>query len=141
MNTTQSDLKIKSDEENTNNYNYTLRTKVSKKFNNLSCKEVLKSDPTIILSNDLILHLSAIQSGEVGFVWSTTQLQPPTSQTLSLLGEGSLIEAQKRGSGAYRATRIWQNLMPLAILTEVASRLPTLHRPVEAALWRAGINT
>jgi hypothetical protein len=54
--------KIKSDEENTNNYNYTLRTKVSKKFNNLSCKEVLKSDPTIILSNDLILHLSASEN-------------------------------------------------------------------------------
>ena len=54
----------------------------------------------------LILHLVVKQRGGVGFIWSTTKLQPPTPRALSLLGEGSLIEAHKCGSGAYRATRI-----------------------------------
>ncbi len=64
---------------------------------------------------------------------------PPDS--ISLLREGSLIETRKCGSGAYRVTRIWQNLMLLSTLTDATSRLPTPQRPAETALRRAGLNT
>jgi len=48
----------------------------------------------------------------VGLNWDTYKLKPPTPHVDSLLiGQGSLIDASKCGSGAYRNTRVRQNLM------------------------------
>jgi len=60
------------------------------------------------------------------------------------MGQGILLDAPKCGSGAYRNTRIWQNLMPHDALVEEHSRLLTRTRPVDAALataWLSRLST
>ena len=54
----------------------------------------------------LILNLSEAQSEGVGYIWNPSELNPQFANTLSLLGQGTLLDASKCGSGAYRNTRI-----------------------------------
>jgi hypothetical protein len=54
----------------------------------------------------LINYLNETELGGVGFIWSTTELQPPSPHVIFLLGEESLVEARKGGSSAYRNTRV-----------------------------------
>ena len=88
----------------------------------------------------LIMYLSEAQSEGFGYLWSSFELHPASTTTLSLLGQGTLLDAPKCGSGAYRNTRIWHNLMPHdALMKELARLLPPT-RPVDAALMRAGLS-
>ena len=67
-------------------------------------------------------------------------LHPPSANTLSLLGQGTLLDAPKCGSGAYRNTRTWQNLLPQDTLAAEHARLQPSARPVEAALETIGLS-
>ena len=82
----------------------------------------------------LILHLSKIQPGGVGYLWSSSERHPPSVDTLSLLGQGTLLDASKCGSGAYRNTRAWQNLVPKDTLAAEQARLLPPSRQVDVAL-------
>jgi hypothetical protein len=59
---------------------------------------------------------------------------------VSLLGQITLIEAPKCESGAYRITRIWQNLMLSSKLRVAHGRLPAPQRPVQTGLDNAGLH-
>jgi hypothetical protein len=88
----------------------------------------------------LILYLSESQSEGVGYLWSSSELHPASATILSLVGQGTLLDAPKCGSGAYRNTRIWQNLMSHDALMKEHARLLPPTRPVDAALTRAGLS-
>jgi hypothetical protein len=88
----------------------------------------------------LILHLSKSQPDGVGYIWNSSELNPPSPNTMPLLGPGSLLDATKRGLVAYRNTRIWQNLLPQdTLLADHACLQPTT-RPVESLPERAGLS-
>ena len=53
---------------------------------------------------------------------------------------GLLLDATKCGSGAYRNMRLWQNLMPQAILAAVHARIRPPTGRVEKALEDAGLS-
>ncbi len=89
----------------------------------------------------LIVHLSETKPRGIGYIWSSSELHPPSANTLSLLGQGTLLDASKCGSGAYRNTRIWQNLLPHDTLTAEHASLQPPARPVDAALETAGPST
>jgi hypothetical protein len=59
----------------------------------------------------LVLHLTESQPRVVLYIWNSCELYPPSANTLSLLCQGNLLDSSKYGSGAYRNTRIWQNLL------------------------------
>jgi len=54
----------------------------------------------------LVLHLSESQPRGVGYIWTSSELHLPSAHILSLLGQGTLLDASKCGSGAYCNTRI-----------------------------------
>jgi hypothetical protein len=54
----------------------------------------------------LVLRLSESQPGGVGYVLNSSELHPPSANTMSLLAQGTLLDASKCSSGAYRNTRI-----------------------------------
>ncbi len=85
----------------------------------------------------LILHLSEAQPEGVGYLWNSSELNPASANTLSLLGQGTVIDASKCGSGAYRNTRFWQNLLPHDALVAEHARLMPPIRPVDAVLEKA----
>ncbi len=87
----------------------------------------------------LVLHLFASQSDGVGFIWTSPELHPASADTMSRLGPGSILDATKCGSGAYRNTRIWQNLLHHDTLSTIHARLQHTPRPVESALESAGL--
>jgi len=82
----------------------------------------------------LIMHLSETQRKEIGYLRNSSELHSPSANTLLLLGHRTLLDASKCGSGAYRNTRIWQNLLPQDTLAEEHARLLPPTRPVDAAL-------
>ncbi len=45
----------------------------------------------------LLLHLSESQPGGVGYIWNSFELHPPSANTFSLLGQGTLLDASKCG--------------------------------------------
>ena len=81
-----------------------------------------------------ILYLSEAPPEGVGYLWNSYKLHSPFATTLSILDQGTLIDASKCGSGAYRNTRIWQNLLPHDTLAVEHARLQPLARPVEASI-------
>ena len=64
----------------------------------------------------------------------------PTAHILSILGQGTLLDAPTCGSEAYRNTVIWQNLMPRSVLEAEHARLVNPTRPVETALEAVGLS-
>jgi hypothetical protein len=82
----------------------------------------------------LVLHLSESQPGGIGYIWNSSELHPPSANTLSLLGLSILLDASKYGLGAYRNIRIWQNLLPHDTLADEHARMKPAARPVEATL-------
>jgi hypothetical protein len=46
----------------------------------------------------LVLHLSETQSGGVGYIWNSFEFHPPSANTLSQLGQGTLLDPSKCGS-------------------------------------------
>jgi len=70
----------------------------------------------------------------VGYIWNSSELHPPSANTLSLLGQGTLLDASNYGSRTYSNTRIWQNLLPQNIPATELARLQLLIIPVDAAL-------
>ena len=88
------------------------------------------------------MYLTEAQPERVGYIRDSIELNPPIAHTLSLMGQGSLIDARKCGSGAYRITRTWQNLMPRSVLeAKYAARLPKPTMLVEAALEADKLST
>jgi hypothetical protein len=71
----------------------------------------------------LVPHLSETQPEGVGYIWNSSEIYPPSANTLSLLGQGTLLDASKCGLGAYRNTSIWQNLLPYDTLAAEHARL------------------
>jgi len=88
----------------------------------------------------LVLHLSELQPRGVGYIWTSSELHPPSTNTLSLLEQGTLLDALKCSSGAYRNIRIWQNLLPQDTLAAEHARLKLSARPVEEALDTARLS-
>ena len=82
----------------------------------------------------LILHVSEAQPGGVGYLWNSSELHPPSANTLSLLGQDTLLDAPKCGSRAYRNTRIRQSLLPQDTLAAEHARMLPPTRPIEDAL-------
>ncbi len=71
----------------------------------------------------LILHLSEAQPEGVGYTWNSSEPHPPFANTLSLLGQGTLLDATKCGSGSeptatpeygitFRPMKLWQRSTP-----------------------------
>jgi len=58
----------------------------------------------------LILYLSEAQPKGVGYLWSSSDLHPASTNTLTLLSQVTFLDPSKCGSGAYRNTRICQTL-------------------------------
>jgi hypothetical protein len=82
----------------------------------------------------LILNLSEARIGGVGYLWTFSELHSARASTLPLLGQGTLLDATKCCSGAYRSTRVWQNLLThKALVAEHACLLPPT-RAIDAAL-------
>ncbi len=54
----------------------------------------------------LILYLSEAQPEGVGYLRNSSELHLASANTLSLLGQGTLLDASQCGSGADRNTRI-----------------------------------
>jgi hypothetical protein len=88
----------------------------------------------------LVLHLSESQPGGVGYIRTSSELHPPSAYTLSLLGQGILLDGSKCGLGADRNTRIWENLLPQDTLAAEHARLQPSARPVAAALETARLS-
>ncbi len=82
----------------------------------------------------LILYLSEAQPEGVGDLRNSSKLHPTSANTLTLMGQGTLLDASEYGSGAHRNTRIWKNLMPHDILEAEHARLLPPNRPADAAL-------
>ncbi len=57
------------------------------------------------------------------------------------MGQVTLLDATKYGSGAYRNTRAWKNILPHEALVAEHARLLPPARPVDAALYTVGINS
>jgi len=71
----------------------------------------------------LILHLSETQPRGVEYIRTSSELNPPSANTLSLLGQGTLLDASKCGLEVYHNTRICQNLLPRDTLAAEHARL------------------
>jgi hypothetical protein len=63
--------------------------------------------PSDISGSDIIRHITCLvlilsesQPGGVEYIWNSSELHPPSANTLSLLGQGTLLDATKCGSGA-----------------------------------------
>jgi len=82
----------------------------------------------------LVLQLFESQPGGVGYIWNFCEPQLPSANTSSLLGQGTLLDASKCGSGAYRNTRIWQNLLPQETMAAEHARLRPSPRQIKAAM-------
>jgi len=88
----------------------------------------------------LVYYLSEAELEVIGYLWSFSELHPASANNLSLLGQGTLLDAPKCGSGAYRNTRIWQTLMPHDALKKEHARLLPPSNPVDAAFATAGLS-
>ena len=88
----------------------------------------------------LIMHFFEAQPEGVGYIWNSSDIHPPSANPLSLLGLFTLLDASKCDSGAYRNTRIWQNLMHHDTLAAEHARLLTPTRQVDAALVTTGLS-
>ena len=88
----------------------------------------------------LILYLSEAHAEGIGYLWSSSKLHPASINTLSLFDQCTLLDASQCGSGAYRNTRIWQNLMPHYALVTAHARLLPPTRSVDATLETAGLS-
>ena len=54
----------------------------------------------------LIMYLSEAEPEGVGYLWNSSELHPTSANILSLLGQGTLLDASKCGSGAFRNTHM-----------------------------------
>ncbi len=88
----------------------------------------------------LILHLSEAHPEGVKYLWNSSELHPASVNTLSQLGRGTLLQASDCGSGAYRNTHIWQNLMPQDAMEVEHARLLPPTRLVDAALEKTRLS-
>jgi len=77
----------------------------------------------------------------VGCVWDSTRIYSPTAHTLSLLGQGMLIDAPICDSWAYRNNRVWKNLVPRSVLEAEHARLLKPTRPIETSLEASRLST
>jgi hypothetical protein len=57
---------------------------------------------------------------------------------LALIDPSAVIDATKRGSGAYRATHLWQNLLFRTEVEEERSSLQVSVEPINEALASTG---
>ena len=88
----------------------------------------------------LVLHISKTHTNGVGSILNSFELHPPSALTMSLMGPGILLDATECGSGAYRNTRLWQNLMSQDTLAEFQARTRPPTGSVEKALEGAGLS-
>jgi hypothetical protein len=87
----------------------------------------------------IILHLSKAKTRGIGYLWTSSELHYACDSTMSLKGQGTLLDATKCGSGAYHNTRDWRNLLPHEALVAEHARLLPQTRPVDAALETSGL--
>ena len=87
----------------------------------------------------LIRYLAKAQLGGLRFICDSAEEHPPPSHIVSLLGPSSLFDAPKCGLGAYRNTRVCQNLLPYLELNEAHARIPAQHWPMETAIAALGL--
>jgi hypothetical protein len=53
----------------------------------------------------IVLHLPETQLERTGYIWNFSELHPSSATTLSLLGQGTLLDASKCGSRVPTITR------------------------------------